>query len=56
MSVDESRIIIKWKADQGAFGPSFQKVAGALRDIAVALDNHRGYGETGDYTWSYDED
>jgi hypothetical protein len=53
--MDEVRIIIKWKQDQGAWGPSLQEVAAALRDISMALDHGRCSGDSGGYTWRYDE-
>ena len=54
--MDEVRIIIKWKQDQGALGPSLQAVAAELRDISMALEHGRCHGDNGNYTWRYDEE
>jgi hypothetical protein len=51
--MDEVRIIIKWKQDQGVLGPSLQEVGAALRDISMALDHGRCCGDNCDYTWRY---
>jgi len=49
--MDETRILIKWREDKGALGPSSQEVAEVLQEISTALELGHFCGENCDYQW-----